>query len=151
MQRVTGASVRAGGETIGQIGRGAVVLVGIGHGDDAATVERMADRLISLRYFEDADGRTNVAVADVDGAYLVVSQFTLYADVTRGRRPGFTGAAPPEVAKELVERFVARLRTAGMTVATGRFGAEMAVELVNDGPFTLVIDSDEQTWGGRGS
>jgi D-tyrosyl-tRNA(Tyr) deacylase len=151
VQRVTSASVRTAGETIGTIGRGAVVLAGIGHGDDAETVERMADRLIGLRYFEDAEGRTNLAAADVEGSYLVVSQFTLYADVTRGRRPGFSGAAGPDVARDLVERFVARLRAGGATVATGRFGAEMAVELVNDGPFTLVIDSDEQATGGRGS
>jgi D-aminoacyl-tRNA deacylase len=102
----------------------------------------MADKLVGLRYFTDADGRTNEAIGEVGGALLVVSQFTLYADVRRGRRPGFTDAAPPEHAGPLVERLVGRLRAAGLRVATGRFGAAMELELVNDGPFTLVIDSE---------
>jgi D-aminoacyl-tRNA deacylase len=118
-----------------------VVLAGIGHDDTPEIVDRMADKLIGLRYFEDADGRTNLAIGDAGGALLVVSQFTLYADLRRGRRPGFTAAALPELAVPLVDRFVERLR-ASVPVETGRFGAEMAVELVNDGPFTLVIDSD---------
>lgn len=118
------------------------MLVGIGHGDDEAIVDRMADKLIGLRYFSDEEGRTNRSAADVGGAFLVVSQFTLYADMGRGRRPGFTDAAAPEVAARLVERFGDRLRGAGAVVATGRFGAEMSIELVNDGPFTLVIDSE---------
>lgn len=141
VQRVTGASVRSDGELLGEIGRGAVVLVGIGADNTPETVDRVADKLIGLRYFEDAEGRTNLDIADAGGAFLVVSQFTLYADLRRGRRPGFTRAALPEVATPLVDRFVERLRTAGQRVETGRFGAEMAVELVNDGPFTLVIDS----------
>ena len=141
VQRVTRASVRSGGEQLGEIGLGAVVLVGIGHADEAATVDRMADQLVGLRYFRDAEGRTNLAAADVGGAYLVLSQFTLYADTSRGRRPGFTGAAAPDVASELVDRFVERLRASGFTVETGRFGAEMEVDLVNDGPFTLTLDS----------
>lgn len=141
VQRVRRASVRAAGEQLGSIGPGAVVLVGIGVGDDATTVDRMADKLLGLRYFEDADGRTNLSIADAGGAYLVVSQFTLYADLRRGRRPGFTDAALPDQAEPLVERLVARLRDAGRAVATGRFGAAMEVELVNDGPFTLVLDS----------
>ena len=127
---------------MGEIGRGAVILAGIGTGDTPEVVDRMADKLVGLRYFEDAEGRTNLAIADVGGSFLVVSQFTLYADVRRGRRPGFTPAALPEVAAPLVDRFVERLRNAGLRVETGRFGAEMAVELVNDGPFTLVLDSD---------
>ena len=101
----------------------------------------MASKLVGLRYFEDAEGRTNLSMADAGGDYLVVSQFTLYADVRRGRRPGFTDAALPDVAAPLVERFVERLREAGHRVETGRFGAEMEVELVNDGPFTLILDS----------
>jgi D-tyrosyl-tRNA(Tyr) deacylase len=141
VQRVRRASVRAAGEELGRIGPGAVVLVGIAAGDDATTVDRMADKLLGLRYFEDAEGRTNLSIADAGGAYLVVSQFTLHADLRRGRRPGFTDAAPPERAEPLVERLVARLRDAGRAVATGRFGAAMEVELVNDGPFTLVLDS----------
>ena len=141
VQRVSRASVRAGDEPLGAIGLGAVVLVGIGRDDDEATVDRMADRLVGLRYFRDAEGRTNLAVSDVGGSYLVVSQFTLYADTSRGRRPGFTDAAPPELAATLVERFAERLRGHGPSVETGRFGAEMEVDLVNDGPFTLVLDS----------
>jgi D-aminoacyl-tRNA deacylase len=141
VQRVTRASVRAGDELLGEIGLGAVVLAGIGTDDDAATIDRIADKLIGLRYFRDADGRTNLAIADVGGAFLVVSQFTLYADTSRGRRPGFTRAAQPDQAVPLLDRFVERLRLSGVDVAIGRFGAEMAVELVNDGPFTLVIDS----------
>ena len=141
VQRVTRASVREGDELLGEIGLGAVVLAGIGTDDDPTTVDRMADKLIGLRYFADAEGRTNLAIADVGGAFLVVSQFTLYADVSRGRRPGFTRAALPEQAIPLVDRLVERLRDAGAPVQTGRFGAEMQVELVNDGPFTLVLDS----------
>ena len=141
VQRVTRASVREGDELLGEIGLGAVVLAGIGTEDDPSTVDRMADKLIGLRYFADAEGRTNLAIADVGGAFLVVSQFTLYADVSRGRRPGFTRAALPEQANPLVDRLVERLRDAGAPVQTGRFGAEMQVELVNDGPFTLVLDS----------
>lgn len=100
----------------------------------------MADKVLGLRYFEDEQGRTNLAIEDVGGSYLVVSQFTLLADLSRGRRPGFTAAAPPDLAEPIVARFVERLRDAGRVVATGRFGAEMEVELVNDGPFTLVLD-----------
>jgi len=142
VQRVSRASVREGDELLGEIGLGALVLAGIGTQDDAGIVDRMADKLLGLRYFADADGRTNLAIADVGGAFLVVSQFTLYADVSRGRRPGFTRAAAPEQAVPLIDRLVARLRDAGVPVETGRFGAEMAVDLVNDGPFTLVLESD---------
>jgi D-aminoacyl-tRNA deacylase len=142
VQRVTRASVKAGDELLGEIGLGAVVLAGIGTDDDAATVDRMADKLVGLRYFRDAEGRTNLAIADVGGSFLVVSQFTLYADVSRGRRPGFTRAALPEQAIPLIDRFVERLRATGVPVEAGRFGAEMAVDLLNDGPFTIVIDSE---------
>jgi D-tyrosyl-tRNA(Tyr) deacylase len=141
VQRVTRASVSSGGERLGAIDAGAVVLAGVGDDDTPEIVDRMADKLVGLRYFEDADGRTNLAIADAGGSLLVVSQFTLYADVRRGRRPGFTAAAQPEAADPLVDRFVARLRGHRLTVETGRFGAEMEVELVNDGPFTLVLDS----------
>ena len=142
VQRVTRASVRAGEEPLGAIGRGALVLAGISVDDSAEVVDRMADKLIGLRYFPDAEGRTNLAIADAGGALLVVSQFTLLADMRRGRRPGFTDAAAPDLAVPLFDRFVERLRDAAVAVQTGRFGAEMAVELVNDGPFTLVLDSD---------
>jgi D-tyrosyl-tRNA(Tyr) deacylase len=141
VQRVTRAAVRIDGDTVGKVGAGALVLAGIGSNDDAAVVDRMADKLAGLRYFPDADGRTNLTIAEAGGSFLVVSQFTLYADVRRGRRPGFTDAALPETAAPLVDRFVARLRELGHTVETGRFGAMMDVELVNDGPFTLILDS----------
>ncbi len=142
VQRVSRASVHADGDLLGEIGRGAVVLLGVAADDTAGIVDRMATKLIGLRYFEDAEGRTNLALADVDGALLVVSQFTLLADVRHGRRPGFTDAALPDVAEPLVERFVTQLRAAGARVETGRFGAVMEVALVNDGPFTLVLDSE---------
>lgn len=140
VQRVTRASVRSDSQALGDIGRGAVVLVGVAATDDDAVVDRMADKLVALRYFTDAEGRTNLALADVGGALLVVSQFTLLADTRHGRRPGFTDAAGPEQARPLVDRFVSRLRDAGAPVETGEFGARMEVELVNDGPFTLVVD-----------
>jgi D-aminoacyl-tRNA deacylase len=148
VQRVRRAAVRADGEVIGEIGPGAVVLVGVGADDDDAVADRMADKLVGLRYFEDDDRRTNRSIGDAAGAYLVVSQFTLYADVRRGRRPGFTAAALPERAEPIVARFAERLRAAGHVVAGGRFGARMEVELVNDGPFTLVLDSARDL-GGR--
>jgi len=144
VQRVSRAEVRTGSEVLGAIGAGAAILVGIGVGDTVAMVDRLADKLAGLRYFEDADGRTNLAIDEVGGSYLVVSQFTLLADLGRGRRPGFTDAALPEVAEPLVTRFVERLRTPGRTVATGRFGAEMELELVNDGPFTLVLEASPE-------
>jgi D-tyrosyl-tRNA(Tyr) deacylase len=142
VQRVTEASVDVDDGTVVRIGRGAVVLCGVARGDTAELADRMADKLAGLRYFEDEDGRTNRSVADVGGALVVVSQFTLLADVRHGRRPGFTPAADPEVAATLVDRFAARLRTNGIAVGEGQFGARMAVRLVNDGPFTLVLDSE---------
>ena len=141
VQRVSRAEVRSDGVVLGSIGRGAAVLVGIGVEDTTEIVDRLADRLLGLRYFEDAEGRTNLAINEVGGEYMVVSQFTLLADLSRGRRPGFGPAAAPEVAEPMVERFIARLREAGRSVATGRFGAEMEVELVNDGPFTLLLEA----------
>ena len=148
VQRVTRAAVRSGDELLGEIGSGAMVLVGIGVDDTPDVVDRMADKLVGLRYFEDSEGRTNLAIADAGGAMLIVSQFTLHADLRRGRRPGFATAALPELADPLVERFIGRVRDAGLTVESGRFGAEMAVELVNDGPFTLVLDSERDLSSG---
>ena len=142
VQRVTRARVSAAGVTLGEIERGAVVLAGIASGDTERTVARMAAKLLGLRYFRDDAGLTNLDIAGVHGAYLVVSQFTLLADLRRGRRPGFTSAAEPGLAERLVARFVEELRAGGATVEQGRFGAEMAVELVNDGPFTLLLDSE---------
>ena len=142
VQRVTSARVTSGDEVLGRIGAGAVVLAGVAFGDTDAIVDRMADKLVALRYFEDEEGRTNRSVAEAGGELLVVSQFTLLADLRRGRRPGFTGAAPPEMAVPLLDRFVERVRASGLRVGTGRFGARMQVELENEGPFTLVIDSE---------
>ena len=144
LQRTTGARVRVGDEVVGSVDRGLVVLLGVGPDDDEATADVLARKVAELRIFEDAAGRTNRSVMDVDGGALVVSQFTLYADTSRGRRPGFTGAAPPELAERLYLRFAAALREIGMPVATGRFGAEMAVELVNDGPFTIWLDTADR-------
>lgn len=144
LQRVSSASVAVEGVDVGAIDGGLVVLLGVGPDDDAATAEALARRVTELRIFRDADGRTNASLMDVGGAVLVVSQFTLFADTRRGRRPGFTGAAPPELAERLYEAFAAALRGLGVTVATGRFGAEMAVSLVNDGPFTLWLDTAER-------
>lgn len=142
VQRVSRASVSMAAERLAEIGPGALVLAGIARDDSPALAERMADKLLGLRYFEDPAGRTNLALTETGGALLVVSQFTLLADLRRGRRPGFTAAAPPEVAVPVLDRFVERLRASGVPVETGRFGADMAVELVNDGPFTLVLDSE---------
>lgn len=141
LQRVSRAEVRTAGKVIGAIDQGVVVLVGVGRDDDEATVDALAQRIAELRIFADAEGRTNRSLRDVGGAALVVSQFTLYADTRRGRRPGFTDAAEPALAERLVERFVAALQTQDVAVATGRFGAGMEVELVNDGPFTIWLDS----------
>lgn len=142
VQRVTQAAVHSGQELLGRIERGAVVLVGIAPADDPAVVDAMARKLVDLRYFEDAEGRTNLDIGAVGGAYLVVSQFTLLANMREGRRPGFGEAAAPAIAAPLVDRFVGRLRDAGHRVAVGSFGASMRLELVNEGPFTLVIDSE---------
>ena len=144
LQRTTGARVRVGGEIVGEIGAGLVVLLGVGPDDDEGTADAMARRVTELRIFDDEAGRTNLSLVDVAGAVLVVSQFTLYADTRRGRRPGFTGAAAPELAERLYLRFAAALRGLGVEVATGQFGAVMAVELVNDGPFTIWLDTAER-------
>ena len=141
LQRVTRAEVRVDEVAVGAIGPGLVVLLGVGPGDDEGVAVALAGRIADLRIFRDDEGRTNRSLLDIGGGALVVSQFTLFADTQRGRRPGFTGAAPPELAEQLYERFGAALRDRGLTVATGRFGAEMAVELVNDGPFTIWLDT----------
>jgi D-tyrosyl-tRNA(Tyr) deacylase len=134
--------VRVGGDAIASIGPGLMILVGVGHGDDEVIADGLARRVTELRIFADLDGRTNRSIIDMGGAALVVSQFTLYADTSRGRRPGFTDAASPELAERLYLRFADGLRSNGVAdVQTGSFGAEMAVELVNDGPFTVWLDS----------
>jgi D-tyrosyl-tRNA(Tyr) deacylase len=144
LQRTTGARVRVGGEVVGEIGAGLVVLLGVGPEDDEAVADALARRITELRIFDDAEGRTNLSLVDVGGAVLLVSQFTLYADTRRGRRPGFTGAAAPGLAERIYERFAAALRALDVEVATGRFGEVMAVELVNDGPFTIWLDTAER-------
>jgi len=140
VQRVSRAAVRVDGRTVGAIGRGFVVLAGFAPTDAEAALAWMADKLIGLRLFADAEDKMNLALADVGGAMLVVSQFTLYGDASKGRRPSFIGAAAPEQAEALYERFVALLRERGVPVETGRFRAMMDVELVNDGPVTLLLE-----------
>jgi D-tyrosyl-tRNA(Tyr) deacylase len=143
IQRVTRAAVRDDGEEVASIGEGLVDLLGDGHGDDDAATDALARRTTELRFFRDEAGKTNRSLLDFAGSALVVSQFTLFADTSRGRRPGFTNAAAPEVADRLYRRFADALRTAGVEdVQTGSFGSEMAVELVNDGPFTLWLDTE---------
>ena len=144
LQRTTAARVRVDGELIGEIGPGLVVLLGVGPADDEATAEALARKVAELRIFRDEEGRTNRSLTEVRGDALVISQFTLFADTRRGRRPGFTGAAPPEQADRLYQHFAAALEALDVPVATGRFGAEMAVELVNDGPFTIWLDTDDR-------
>jgi D-tyrosyl-tRNA(Tyr) deacylase len=144
LQRTSGASVAVEGEVVGSIGSGLVVFVGVGPGDDGATADGLARRITELRIFRDGEGRTNSSLTDVGGAVLLVSQFTLFADTRRGRRPGFTGAAPPDQAERLYERMALALRDLGVEVSTGRFGAEMAVNLTNDGPFTIWLDTDDR-------
>jgi len=142
LQRVSRAEVRVGDEAIASIGPGLLILLGVGREDDDATANTLARRATELRIFADADGRTNRSLLDIAGEALVVSQFTLYADTSRGRRPGFTNAADPAIAERIYRRFAAALREAGVAeVQTGSFGAEMAVELVNDGPFTIWLDT----------
>lgn len=125
-----------------EIGPGLLVLVGVGPSDDERTAETVAEKVVQLRLFEDAGGRTNLSLADVGGQILAISQFTLFADISRGRRPGFTGAAPPELAERVYDHLLEALRRRGAPVTAGRFGADMDVELVNQGPFTLLIDTD---------
>jgi D-tyrosyl-tRNA(Tyr) deacylase len=136
--------VRVDGAVVGEIGPGLMILLGVGPDDNEAVAHDLARKAAELRIFRDDDGRTNRSLLDTGGSALVVSQFTLFADTRRGRRPGFTGAAPPDLAERLYQRFAAALAGLGVVVATGRFGAEMAVELVNDGPFTIWLDTDER-------
>jgi D-aminoacyl-tRNA deacylase len=146
VQRVSRASVRVSGEAVGSIGAGLCVLLSIGPDDDETVAARLASRIATLRIFPDAEGRMNRDLAGVGGAALVVSQFTLHADTSRGHRPSFIRAAAPDRAAQLCEAFVVAFRGLGHTVETGRFGAHMDVELVNDGPVTLVLTSGEPDW-----
>jgi D-aminoacyl-tRNA deacylase len=140
LQRVRNAKVRIGERTAGEIGVGILVLAGFAASDDETAIRWMADRIVGLRIFPDEDGRMNRSLRDVGGAALVVSQFTLYGDSRKGRRPSFVDAAPPEIATPLYERFIAALREEGVAVETGEFGAMMTIELTNDGPVTLILE-----------
>ena len=140
LQRVKSASVAVEGEVVGSIGPGLCAFIGVTGDDEAATAEKMARRIWALRIFEDAGGQVNLSAEDLGLEVLVVSQFTLYADTSRGRRPSFVQAAPPEHAEPLVDAVVATLRSLGAVTATGVFRAQMAVELVNDGPFTILLE-----------
>ena len=140
LQRVTRASVSVGGSIVGSINHGYLVLLGIGAGDDRARVEKAVDKIQRLRIFADGDGKTNLSVSDVGGELLVVSQFTLYADCRKGNRPSFVDAAPPALAQELYEHFIAYAQGKFARVQHGVFGAAMDVELVNNGPFTVILE-----------
>jgi D-aminoacyl-tRNA deacylase len=141
LQRVSKAEVSVGGKTLGRIGRGFVILLGVARGDNEDDAAFIADRALKMRVFADSEGKMNLALDKVDGELLVVSQFTLLADTEAGRRPSFSAAAPPEEARRLYEHFLSLVRRAGVKVETGEFGAMMAVAMVNDGPVTLILDS----------
>ena len=142
LQRVSSSSVKVDGETVGQIQRGYLVLLGISGGDTRETVDRMVEKIQKLRLFPDADGKTNLSISDIGGEMLVISQFTLYADCRKGTRPSFTQAAPPALAEELYDYFIEKSTPYFKKVASGKFGASMQVELVNDGPFTVVLEDN---------
>ncbi|MDB4897536.1 MAG: putative D-tyrosyl-tRNA(Tyr) deacylase [Firmicutes bacterium] len=143
VQRVLRGKVTVGGELVGEIGKGYVVLLGIAREDTPEAADYLAEKIAGLRIFDDEQGKMNRSIQDVGGAVLAVSQFTLYGDVRRGRRPGFDRAGRPEEAEPLYERFVAKFREYGLTVATGRFQTHMEVDLVNDGPVTILVDSEK--------
>jgi D-tyrosyl-tRNA(Tyr) deacylase len=143
VQRVSKAGVTIDGITTATIGRGLVILLGIRREDSAGDCAWLADKIIHLRIFPDSDGKMNTSLADMGGAMLIISQFTLHGDCRKGRRPGFSAAAPPQIAEPLYNRFVEEVRERGIPVATGTFQTEMAVELVNDGPVTLLLDSEK--------
>lgn len=144
IQRVTHASVKVNGETVGSCGQGFLILLGVMAGDDEKEADKLVNKTVNLRIFEDQNGKMNLSSLDVGGEMLVVSQFTLCADCTHGRRPSFTPSAPPDEANRLYEYFVRRLKENGIShVETGVFGADMKVELLNDGPVTIILDSSE--------
>lgn len=143
VQRASRASVAIGGTTVATIGPGLVILLGIRASDTATDVTWLTEKIINLRIFEDRDGKMNISLADMGGEMLIVSQFTLYGDCRKGRRPGFSTAAPPEIAEPLYNRFIEEAGKSGIRVATGTFQAAMQVELVNDGPVTMLLDSEK--------
>ena len=140
LQRVSKASVTVNGQTISSIGNGLLILLGVGHGDSEEQVQFLAEKIVNLRVFEDDQGKTNLSILDVKGEAIVVSQFTLYADTRKGRRPSFTDAALPDVAEPLVNRFIELLRGHGVPTQTGKFGAHMEVEIHNNGPVTIWLE-----------
>jgi D-tyrosyl-tRNA(Tyr) deacylase len=144
VQRVRNASVEVSGEIVANIGNGLLVLIGVGQDDDRADADYLAEKIINLRIFTDADGKMNHSILETGGSAIVVSQFTLYGDVRRGRRPSYSDAASPEKGKELYEYFVNRVRTSGVEVETGIFQATMLVSLTNEGPVTILLDSKKQ-------
>ena len=143
LQRVSRASVTVDERVVGQIGWGLLVLLGVGQGDSEAQVKILADKIVQLRIFGDEAGKMNRSLLDIQGEVLVISQFTLHADIRKGRRPSFIDAAPPSIAESLYERFKAAIASYGLTVASGIFGASMQIELCNEGPVTIWIDSEE--------
>ncbi|HEU5228407.1 MAG TPA: D-aminoacyl-tRNA deacylase [Ktedonobacteraceae bacterium] len=143
LQRVSTASVTVDGQIVGQIGQGLLILLGVGHDDSEAQVKTLVEKIVHLRIFGDDEGKMNRSLLDINGQALVVSQFTLYADTRKGRRPSFVEAAPPAIAEELVERFKAAIAAYGIQVESGIFGAHMNVALVNDGPVTIMLDSEQ--------
>lgn len=147
IQRVTNSSVSVDGETVGSIGKGLTVLVGVMSGDTDEDVKYLAEKTVNLRIFEDDDGKFNLSLLDVGGELLVISQFTLAADTRKGRRPSFVEAAPPEAAEPLIEKYIAKCRNYGVKVSTGRFRAHMLVDISNDGPVTIMLDSKEKISG----
>jgi D-aminoacyl-tRNA deacylase len=148
VQRVRNARVDVAGQTVGSIGSGLLVLLGVTHSDTPADAEYLADKVVHLRIFSDPQGRMNRSLLEANGAVLVVSQFTLYGDCRKGRRPSFDQAAPPEQARGLYERFIARLKSSNIAVETGVFQAEMEIFLINDGPVTLILESKATVGGG---
>lgn len=143
IQRVTQASVTIEGNIAGKIGKGYLVLIGVAESDTKETADKMIRKMLGLRIFEDENGKTNISLSDVDGGLLLVSQFTLYADCKKGNRPSFVKAGKPDMAKEMYEYIVSKCKEQVEKVETGSFGADMKVELLNDGPFTILLDSDE--------
>lgn len=143
IQRVLESSVSVNGEVVGQIGKGFMVLIGVGSGDTRETADKMIKKLIGMRIFEDENGKTNLNLESVGGSLLLISQFTLYADCKRGNRPGFTDAGAPDLAEELYEYIISECRKSVPVVERGVFGADMKVSLVNDGPFTVILDSEK--------
>ena len=141
IQRVSEARVSVEGETIGSIGRGWLILLGIRTDDSDEDLTYLLEKSINLRAFPDAEGKMNLSIADIGGEFLVVSQFTLYADTRKGRRPGFADAAPPEIANRIYEQYISGLRKSGLAVATGKFQADMKISLINEGPVTFILDS----------